>query len=741
MRICVAILLAAAASAAIAPAFAQEGEPTADRPADRPVIALVLSGGGARGAAHAGILQVLEQHRVPVDIVVGTSIGALVGGFYASGLSPEEIITWLDTLDWEAAQADSPPRRAMSVRRKQDDYVYAMRWQLGWRDGRPIYPRGLISGHELGYRIRARTQHAAAWEDFDDYPIQLRTVATDLERGEAVVLDRGPLADALLASMAVPGVFAPFEIDGRILVDGVFVDNLPVATARALGADIIIAVDVSTPLAMRDELQDIVGVSTQVINLVGRRAQEAAIASLSPRDIYIKPDLSGISLTDFERMGEAIVRGVEAAPVFAYRLQPLSLSPSAWADRLARLRSRPAAWPVLEFVELENATVIPDRQILGRLDLEAGQTLTPESLRRNIDAIYSLGEFERVDYRIEEREGERGLVISLTPNQLGPDYLRFGFSVRDDLQGDSSYNVSLMHTRTQLNELNGEWRNQVQIGRERQLATELFQPLTWDGGLFINPRIEWYRAPVNLYAAGARVARYQLGRDVLSLELGYQWRNFGEAAIVAWRERVRAVPEIGAPGLPTLDDDVGGWRWHLVTDQLDDLSFPSSGWMFTLDGRHAGDFFGGRTRYSRASMMAVGAWQLSPVDRFVASATIGARTGGTLPLYEQFQFGGFMSLSGLRMGELRGDYLIATRLVWYRAVGRLPAALGDRIYVGVSHERGNVWMLRDNADLGDLRWGASAFIGLDMVFGAMYIGAGYADDRSAAGYLFLQRGF
>jgi NTE family protein len=309
------------------------------------------------------------------------------------------------------------------------------------------------------------------------------------------------------------------------------------------------------------------------------------------------------------------------------------------------------------------------------------------------------------------------------------------------MHGDSNYNFLLMHTRTQLNDLNGEWRNQVQIGRERRLASELFQPLTWDGGLFINPRIEWYRAPVDLYAAGTRVARYQLGRDSLSLEFGYQWRNIGELAIVAWRERVSAVPEIGAPGLPTLEDAVGGWRWHLVTDQLDDLSFPSSGWLFELDSRHAGNYFGGRTDYSRASMTLLGAWQLSSLDRIVASTTVGARTGGTLPLYEQFQFGGFLSLSGLRTGELRGDYLIAGRLVWYREVGRLPAALGDRIYVGFSHERGNVWMLRGDADLGDLRWGASAFIGLDMVIGALYIGAGYADDRSTAGYLFLQRGF
>ncbi|MCA1798921.1 MAG: patatin-like phospholipase family protein [Xanthomonadaceae bacterium] len=734
-----AIFLLTCALCAAPPA--SRADQGADAPLERPRIGLVLSGGGARGAAHAGILKLLEENRVPVDFVAGTSFGALVGGFYAAGMSPNEIIDWIEELDWQVAAGDRPPRRALSFRRKQDDYTYALRVQVGYRDGRVVLPRGLIGAQELGFRLRMQTLHTARWPAFDDMPIPFRAVATDIERGESVVLDHGALADALLASMAVPGVIAPVEIDGRILVDGGLTENIPVRVAREMGADIVIVVDTSTQLAGRHELEDVIGVSAQVITLLGQESIRSARESLGTDDVLVVPDLSGIGSGDFNRMGEAIERGLAAGPVVTPRLQALSLDPEAWQAWVARHRGAPRDAPQIDYIEVDNQTALPDALILARVSHGTGVALSPRHLRRDVSALYSLGEFDRVDFHLVERDGSTGLRISVSPRDLGPLYVRFGLNIQDDLGGDSAYNLQLLTARTQLNRLNGEWRNEFQIGETRRIGTEFFQPLTVEGDWFVQPSAAWSASRFDLFDDGLRVGRYEVRRRAASLNIGWQWRNIGQISAGAFREGVGARPRIGAAGLPRIDDRVAGWQWRVIADQLDDWSFPADAWYAELDGRHGRDMLGGTREYGRVGFTVAFAWELSDRDRLLWSVRGGARVNGVLPLYEQFTLGGFLSLSGLRQQELRGDYMFMTRVVMYRRLFSLPAGLGEGFYAGLSHERGNTWIDRSDVGPGDLRWGSAVFIGADLVFGALYLGAGRADNGDMSGYLFLQRSF
>lgn len=735
------ILAVAAAALLAAPGLSRASDTPTEADAARPRIGLVLSGGGARGAAHAGVLKLLEEHRVPVDYIAGTSFGALVGGFYASGMSPNEVIDWIRRLDWYVAASDRPPRRALSFRRKQDDYAYALRLQVGYRDGRFVLPRGLIAAHELGFRLRMQTLHSARWDEFDDMPVSFRAVATDIERGVPVVLSRGPLAEALFASMAVPGVFAPVEIGGRLLVDGGLTENIPVRVAREMGADIVIVVDVSSQLASRDGIGDVFGVTAQVITLLGQESIRAALDSLNDDDVLIVPDLSGIGGTDFGLVGEAIERGLATGPVVSHRLQALALDPDAWQNWLAKHRSAARDTPVIEFIEVDNQTTLPDALVRARVSQQAGQPLSERHLRRDIDALYSLGEFDRVDFQLVQRDGRTGLRIGVLPRDLGPLYLRFGLNIQDDLGGDGAYNLQLLATRTQLNPLNGEWRNEFQIGETRRIATELFQPLTPRGDWFVQPRAEWSAGRFDVFDAGTRVGRYALQRAALSLNLGWQWRNIGQVSAGAFSDAVDAQPRIGAVGLPRVDERVGGWQWRVVADQLDDWSFPADAWYAELAGRHGRDAFGGERAFGRIAFSMVTALELNARNRLLWSIRGGARVAGVLPLHEQFTLGGFLSLSGLRQQELRGDYMFMTRLLWYRRLFSLPPALGDGFYVGLSYERGNAWADRSDARLGDLRWGSAAFIGADLLFGALYLGLGRADNGDMSGYLFLQRSF
>ena len=716
-----------------APVTALPADDGAD--ADRPRIGLVLSGGGARGAAHAGVLKVLEENRIPIDYIAGTSFGALVGGLYASGLSPDEIIEWIREFDYQHAAADRPPRRALSFRRKQDDTSYALRLEFGFRDGEFVLPRGLISAQELGFALRVRALHSTRWRDFDDYPIPFRAVATDIERAQAVVLGDGSLADAMLASMAVPGVVAPVEIDGYLLVDGGLTNNLPVDVVRAMGADVVIVVDVATPLSNRDELDDVIGVSAQVINLLGQEQARAAIASLGNDDLLLQPDLGGIAAGDFELMGEAIDRGLAVGPGVVSRLRRLALDEPAWTAWRDTQRTPNDPLPDVDFIEIDNPTGVDDRLVRARMKLRPGSLLSLSRLRRDIDALYSVGEFSRINFELVERDAQHGLRISLTEKELGPNYLRFGLNIQDDFGGDSAYNLLFMHNRTRLNALNGEWRTEIQIGESRRVATEFFQPVTWRGDWFISPRVESTLGGFNAFDDdGNQVARYEVERDTASFEFGWQWRNLGQVAAGAFRESVHAQVAVGDPSFPSFDQPVSGWDWRIVVDQLDNWNFPADAWFLEIGGRDTAD-------YAYAQFHTTTAWQPSDANRVLLSVRVSSKTAGALPVHERFGLGGFLSVSGLRQFELRGDYLFSTRLLWYRRLFSLPPGLGDGFYFGLSHERGNVWATRGEVSLDDLRWGSAAFLGADLVFGALYLGLGRADNGDTSGYLFLQRSF
>ncbi len=519
-------------------------------------------------------------------------------------------------------------------------------------------------------------------------------------------------------------------------------DNLPVEVVRSLGADIVIAVDVTSPLTGRETLEDVLGVSAQVINLVGQQNMRRAIASLDEEDVFVRPDLSGIGAADFELMEEAIERGLAAEPVLARRLEALSVDEAEWEDWLETQRVPNREWPVIDFIEIDNSSNVADELINARITQTTGRRLALSRLRRDLTNLYSIGEFNRIVFDIVEREGRTGLRITVIPNEIGPNYLRFGLNIQDDLDGDGAYNMLMLHTRTQVNRLNGEWRNEIQIGETRRFASQLYQPVNWRGDFFVNPKVAITRTNFDLFdAVGNRIAEYRLGVDALSVDAGWQWQNIGEITVGAFREDVEASPRIGDPSLQSFSDTLGGWQWSVTADHLDSWTFPADAWYVELNGRHARNDFGGVRKYGRVDAIAVWAWALNDRDRLLWSTRVGGRVNGTLPIYEQFGIGGFLSISGLRRDELRGDYVFGTRVVLYRRLFRLPTALGDGFYAGLSHERGNVWNSRDAAGLDDLRWGSSAFIGADLVFGALYLGVGHADNGDTAGYLFLQRSF
>ncbi len=273
-----ALLLALALSVAAPMAAAVAATPEQRRP----VIGLVLSGGGALGATHIGVLKVLEELNVPIDIVTGTSMGSIVGGLYALGLNAHELESVVNGVDWAKTFQDSPPRGSLPVRRKQEDYGFLLDLKLGIKDGALQLPAGLIQGQRLTLMLRELTVRAHNIKSFDDLPIRYRAVAADLETGQQVILGQGNLASAMRASMSVPGFLPPVEIDGRLLVDGGVANNLPVDVARAMGAEVLIVVDIPTILKKRDQLTTSLDIAGQMLAVLVQQNSIPQIASLGP---------------------------------------------------------------------------------------------------------------------------------------------------------------------------------------------------------------------------------------------------------------------------------------------------------------------------------------------------------------------------------------------------------------------------------------------------------------------------
>ena len=465
---------------------------TADAAPRRSRIGLVLGGGGARGIAHVGVLKMLEELRVPVDCVAGTSMGSIIGGLYASGMTPEQMNETVQRIDWPAAFADGPPRADLPFRTKQQQRVLLTDKGVGMKNGSVQLPQGLLQGQNLLLLLEELSLPATNVHDFDQLKIPYRAVATNLVTGTPVVLKSGQLAKAMRASMSIPSALAPVELEGKLLVDGGVSNNVPVDVVRELcRPDVIIAVDVGAPLAPASELTSILSITNQLTSILTVRNAQQQINTLGRKDILITPDLKDISSIDFNRAPEAVQIGYAAAESQRSALSRLSVSPNAYQADLAARPKLPDAYPVVDFIRIKNNTRLADQVIESQLGVKPGDRLDPQQLNRNLNVIYGMGDFQQVNYSLVEENGKTGLVVEAQESYIGANTLNFGIFLGANMKGDSLFNVSAAYTMTQLNSLGGQWRSFVQIGGNIELETDFYQPLDADQEYFIDPFLSY----------------------------------------------------------------------------------------------------------------------------------------------------------------------------------------------------------------------------------------------------------
>ena len=403
------------------PAAGDEAESAHDTTtSERPRIGLVLGGGGARGAAHVGVLKELERLQIPIDAIAGTSMGAIVGGLYASGMSPAELESVVKDLNWAQALKDEPARNDLRFRRKEDEQRYPINPDVGLgRDGVRL-PLGLIQGQRLDLLLRELTIGVSHVNDFDDLAIPFRAIAADIETGAAVVMGEGDLAKAIRASMSVPGVFAPVQIDGHMLVDGGIAGNLPVEIIREMNVDVIIAVDVEFPLYTIEELRSAIAISEQMLTILIRKETARQIEMLGDDDILIRPELGTYGSADFGNILTTVEPGIQAASAREEKLRKLSVDDETYASWLES-RARPRVDNrELAFVRLEQDSEIATETFETRLRVSPGDPIEVEALADEAARLHGLALFEKVGYRLVEEDGDIGVVFDARSKSWGP---------------------------------------------------------------------------------------------------------------------------------------------------------------------------------------------------------------------------------------------------------------------------------------------------------------------------------
>jgi NTE family protein len=707
-------------------------------------IGLVLSGGGARGMAHVGVLKVLDDLHVHLDAIAGTSMGAVVGGLYASGMSGRAIEALLTSPEWQDAFRERVPRDDLSFRRKEEDRVFLVNFPLGIQGRQLLIPKGLVQEQKLTQLLRRVTLPAAHVTRFDELSTPFRAVATDLETGDPVVMDSGDLATALRASMSAPGVFAPVERDGRLLVDGGLVENLPIDVARSMHVDVLIVVDAGFPLQTRDRLNSLTSISNQALAILVRRDVERQRTTLTAQDLVLRPELGTRSSYDFSAVETAVLAGETAARTAQPQLATLATAAKSTAADAMAVAPTPEAGAAVtvQFITAEVGSQRYERLVQTTFSDQLGKPLDPGLIAQRLAVLYGSGNFEVLDYHLQRSpQGTTGLVFSARRNSWGPNYLRLGLSLQDDFEGNSTFNAAARVSFTELNTLGAEALLDLQVGASPRVAAEFYQPLSLRRSYFIAPRLQAEAHDVPQLQNGVIIGEYRVRTFEYGLDAGREFGNWGQLRGGVLDSRGSTYVRLGDFSVPEESFHTPAAFLRFSYDRLDSADFPHRGQALTVGVRD--EFSGSGAEGSDLATLDWRAAWTRGKDTFLAWLSGGSTIGGSdTNIREYFPLGGFLSLSGLAAQSLAGPHYAIARGIFLHSVGNGGEGILDvPAYVGASLELGNVWSQRSDISLDSARRDASLFFGAETYIGPVYLAVGYDEAGTTGFYLFLGHNF
>ncbi len=719
--------------------------------AERPKIGLALAGGGAKGSAHIAVLELLEQHQIPVDYIAGTSIGSYVGALYALGYGPKEIRRIIFEADLNRGFSDAIKREKLPHRAKRHRDIFNIPIEIGYRDDEVRLPIGLLFGQTMSTLLRRSVGNIQDLESFDQLPIPFRAIATDLVTSDTVVLDSGDLIKALQASSAVPGVLVPVEIEGRYLVDGGMSQNLPISQVRELGADIVIAVDVSAPLLDKDDLDSGVAVLNQITNFLTVKNLEAQKRQLKPNDVYIRPEIGHLSTTDFAILPEAYEAGKEAALSQLEQLRQFSVDSKTYQLYADEKKIKQNALfngsqkPLVDVI-LSNQSSLNEAYLLSVLGIKKGYTVSAAQLTDALDRVYALNRFERVDGSFQESEDGRILNVEVIEKSWGPNVFELGLGWEDDFTLDSTIKLDIAHTWGDITDNNGEWRNEIRLGTDKKFRSEVHLPLDQTHGYYFNTSYQHLRRDQNFFIDNERAITYHLVNRQLDLALGFQAGNLG--VLEAGFSFKSGDFSNGILFQDGLEYDSSGIFLRFGYDNLDRFSLPTRGSRLNLQLTLRDESIDGTPilgdqdldqKYQTIQFHAD--WKNAQKNGNHVIVTKAAFTYLDSDIDQSIEYaelGGFLNLSGFHKNALIGNHKLFAAVAYQYDLGKSLGGLSDYpVYAGFSLELGNVWPTADNIKLDELIAAGSLFLSTDSVLGPVALAVGFGEEGAESVYFFL----
>jgi len=720
----------------------------------RPKIGLALGGGGAKGAAHIGVLKILEQHNIPVDYIAGTSIGSIVGGMYATGLNADEVETLMFNTPWEQGYSDSIPREKLPWRIKQQNDQFNIPLEMGIEDAKLKMPSGLLQGQKAMELLRGVLGVHPNFDSFDELAIPYRAVATDLASYRMVVLDKGNLIAAMQASSSVPGALAPAEMGSLLLVDGGITQNLPVDVVRSMGADIVIAVDIGSDLLKKEDLNSTIAVISQLSSFLTNENTVEQKKLLTEQDYLLSPDIEGLSTTDWSLLELGLARGEAAANSQLERLALLSLDDASYQEYLLERGKRRELLLVrsekaVTEIRLSSKSNVAGALILEKLQLNTGTTIDASELNAAVDRVYSIDEFQRVNAYTLLEHGEKILHVEAENKSWGPNFLKFGIGWEDNFDNQSDLNFDVAYIMRDLTDYGGEWRSQLELGAQKKFDTEFYLPLDEQRNFYSTSRYLYRSFEWDFFLKNTPSIPIEQSFSSISQGIGYNYTQQGFT-------EVGLTGEIGEFNneyylVKQLNYSSYGGYFKFGFDTLDSISFPTKGTYLKVDtflrkekikdhavlGESGGPITSLFLDVNWKSALNFGNHSIVAKASYAETVT----ESGDESVYFS-QLGGFLNLSGYSRGALTGSKKVFTAGIYQFDLGKSFLELENLpLYLGISLETGNVWQEGDALEESDLILSSAIFLGLESMLGPVALGYGRANTDSQAFYFYLGKNF
>jgi NTE family protein len=700
-------------------------------------VGLVLSGGGARGIAHIGVLKALEELRVPVSRITGTSIGSVVGSLYASGMSPEEIERFFRQIDWHFVMSDTAPRETEPFREKQRDFSahQDIAFNVSRKNGVSL-PAGLIRGRNLIANLRQLTIPVRHITDFDKLPIPFRAIATDFETGSRVVLRKGDLVQSVRASMSVPAAFTPVKIDGHLLADGGMVENLPIETMQEMGAGPIVAVDVTEPMKKSTELVSAVDMANQVLNVFNQQQTRAQIARLAPGDVYIFLPVQDVGSLEFKKAAASIQLGYEFAMKKRAELARYSVSPEEFARFLGSQRRPRPDHVMITYLHVVTPTGEYEHKLSQPIELVTKDPVQFAKLQGRIGDLGEMQKYDVGDYELIDEDGRYGLRVKARKKAV-PTYLNFGFDFGYSSTDEADFNLLFFYRMTELNSLGAQWNTYLRLGTSTRVESEWIQPVDPDRRFFLATHLRFDNDFINGVDGSGNRLRFRLQECEVGFDAGIRLWQIGEFRAGYARGVSKISRRLGVPEDEPGSSAVGYVHAGLTLDALDSANFPTRGYLARAAVISSHEELGADDNYTRLEAQAYKPITIGK-NTIVPRVSVSIKLDGDdIPLYNHSSLGGFLNLSGLSRGGLFDESVALAELIYYRKIAELSPALGRGVYAGFSAEAGEAWGGSRDFSADDAIFAGSVFIGADTVAGSLHLGFGYSEGGNTAVYLLL----